>query len=422
MVATQIAQPPAPAINVTASGVHIENLFVADEVLTDFLGPFPADHWPDQITKALAVGVRGLTAMGAGATVKGVGEEIERLLSAVGTDTERRVAKILTSGETSLSATLDPKIRTSLTAQAVTEIETAHDALLSQLDLDRADSHTSRLVAELTSLLGPDGLLRERLREALDPGLHESAAARMLAAIDARFRDMRDLIVGADQRAEEAARGTAKGFDYESEVVDSLRQAAAAIGGCSVEATGRTTGALDAFSKVGDAVVTLPDGVRVAVEAKNTRRIGLNGKDGILHELDRAMVNRDAEWAICTSKQDAFPLEVGSFGLYGNRILLIDDGEGVLLRVALEWIRAGAVSHKAGESTIDLEELRRSLDRLRALAQRFTGVKRALSSVRASVDQVRAELDGLRSDLLDHVDDLHCAIRAGSGRGAGGTH
>ena len=127
--------------------MHIESLFVADEVLADFLGSYPADHWPDQITKALAVGVRGLTTMGAGATVKGVSEEIERLLSAVGSDTERRVAKILTSGETSLSATLDPKIRSSLTAQAVSEIETAHEALLSQLDLDRADSHTSRLVA-----------------------------------------------------------------------------------------------------------------------------------------------------------------------------------------------------------------------------------------------------------------------------------
>ena len=84
--------------------------------------------------------------------------------------------------------------------------------------------------------------------------------------------------------------------------------------------SGRTlTGGLDARAKVGDAVVTLADGTRIAVEAKNATRITLTGKEGILEELDRAMVNREASWGICISKQDAYPGEVGAFGLYGKR-------------------------------------------------------------------------------------------------------
>jgi hypothetical protein len=225
---------------------------------------------------------------------------------------------------------------------------------------------------------------------------------------------MRDLIVGTDERAAEAARGTAKGLEYEEEVVTDLRAAAVEIGGCTVEATGLVTGGLDARSKVGDAVLALPDGSRITIEAKNANRITLTGRDGILEELDRAMANRDASWAICISKEDAYPAEVGAFGIYGNRILIVDDGDGVLLRVALRWIQACTGAGTVEGASIDLDAVRGGLDRLRALAQRFSGAKRALAGVRSSVDQVRSEIDALRVDLLDLVDDLYMSVRAGA--------
>jgi hypothetical protein len=414
MVQNHITRLPGADIIVTDGRVHIENLDIDDAVLADFLDSHAPDRWPAELAKVLAVGVRGITAMGAGATVKGVGEEVERLLAAVTADAETRVKEIIDAGRSTLAGSLDPDIRSSVTARALDEIESAHTDLLSRLDLDRADSHTARLVRELTGLLGPEGLLRDRLRETFDPGADESAMSRMLSAIDDRFRDMRDLIVGAEQRSTEAARGTAKGLDYEDEVIDALRAASAEIGGCTVEATGRVTGGLDANSMVGDAVVTLPDATRIAVEAKNTARVTLAGKDGILEELDRAMTNRDAGWAICTSKQDAYPREVGAFGIYGNRILLVDDGDGILLRVALRWIAACASATPPNGSEVDFDTVNGGLERLRGLAQRFTGSKRALAGVRTSIDQVRTELDGLRIDLLDLVDDLQISLRSGS--------
>jgi hypothetical protein len=48
------------------------------------------------------------------------------------------------------------------------------------------------------------------------------------------------------------------------------------------------------MAKVGDAALTLPDGTRIAIEAKDSAKVGLTGKDGILEELGRAMANRDA--------------------------------------------------------------------------------------------------------------------------------
>ncbi len=122
------------------------------------------------------------------------------------------------------------------------------------------------------------------------------------------------------------------------------------------------------------------------------------------------MVNRDAQWAVCVSHEDAFPAEVGPFGIYGNRLLVVDDGEGVLLRAALRWIEASSRATRSGDDTIDVTALDQGLERIRALAQRFSSAKRALSGVRSSVDQVRSELDALRSDLLDLVEDVACAL------------
>jgi hypothetical protein len=411
MTTPQLARLPVATVELTDDGVHIDDLVVNDEILAEYLRPFPEHQRPGEIAKILAVGVRGMTTMGAGATVKGVGEEIERVLGAVTAEAETRVKEIIDSGQSVLAQRLDPEVRSSVTARVLGEIESVHRELLERLDLDRTDSHSARLMTELSTLLGPDGLLRERLRETFDPGADDSAMSKLLAAIDARFRDMRDLIVGDRRRAEEAARGTAKGFDYEQDVVEVLRSASGEIGGCTVEATGAVSGDLDARAKVGDAVVTLPDGTRVCVEAKNVTRITLSGKDGILDELDRAMANRKASWAICVSKHDAFPAEVGVFGIYGNRILVTDDGDGVLLRVALRWVRSCVDAARSDAAALDLEAVQGGLDRLRRLAQRFTGAKRALAGVRSGVDQVRGEIDGLRVDLLDLVEELATTLR-----------
>ena len=353
-----------------------------------------------------------MTTMGAGATVKGVGEEIQRALRAVTTNAEDRVRDILDAGGRTLTETLDPDVRSSVTARALEEIASVHDDLLARLDPDRAGSHTARVVSELSALLGPGGILEKRLTETLDPAAGDSAMGRLVTTIEGRFTEIRDLIVGESGRAAEAERGTAKGVDYEDEVVAELRRVAAEISGCTVEATGHMTGALDARAMVGDAVFALPDGTRVAIEAKNAGSVALAGKDGILEELDRALTNRKATWAICISKNDAFPLEVGAFAIYGNRVLLVDDGDGVLLRVALRWIQAGAELAGSGDTAADLEAARNAVERLRRLAQRFTGAKRALAGVRSSVDQVRGELDCLRIDLLDLVEDLHLAVRS----------
>jgi hypothetical protein len=179
-----------------------------------------------------------------------------------------------------------------------------------------------------------------------------------------------------------------------------------------VERTGRTPGKLAADAMVGDLVITLGSGTRVAIEVKNTTRIDLNGGGGILAELDRAMVNRDAGWAICVSHHAAYPGEVGTFGVYGNRVLIAADDDGTLLRVALRWVDAADAAARHGGGDVDREAVLGRLDRIHELAGRFGRTKRALTNVRRGVDDIKTEIDDLRTQLLDLVGEARLALAA----------
>jgi hypothetical protein len=153
----------------------------------------------------------------------------------------------------------------------------------------------------------------------------------------------------------------------------------------------------------------------MVVEAKNQASVGLAGEKGILGELDRAMQNRDAGFAVCVSARDAFPSEVGGFGIYGDRLLVVDDGDGTMVRAAVRWAQAVLAARAEGrEIDVDTTYLSDRLERVRTLAERFKTAQRTLTDVGKSVDGVRELLRDLRAELLDLVDDVRREIGAAS--------
>jgi hypothetical protein len=240
----------------------------------------------------------------------------------------------------------------------------------------------------------------------LDPDADGSVLARLSKSIDERFGEMRDLLMQERGKQIEADRGTRKGFEYEDAVEQALRETVRSSG-CVVERTARVKGDLGAETLVGDFVVGLASGRRIVIEAKNAARINLTGKDGILEELDRAMANRSADFAICVSAQDAFPKEVGPLGVYGERILIIDEGDGTMLAVALRLAEMMLEQSSARRATdIDRGFLHDRMQRLRQLAQLFTNNRRSLTDIKTSVENVHGSLEQIRSELLFLVDEI----------------
>ena len=412
---TTLLRPISRTETVARNGgsiVEIGDLAVDDAVLADLLDAHPPEEWPALVTRALAVGARGLVTMGLGVNLDELEGRVRRTLEDV---TERAIAcsqEALDGGRRAFAEQFDPEQRSSLIARAISDFALARDQLLAGIDPALADSSTARFITALDDLLGPQGQLESRLGEALDPTADGSALHRLAESVDARFTELRDLIAREQGRAEEADRGTAKGVAFEEVVEGLLRDVAAGMGGCLVERTARTAGTLGADRVVGDMVVTLGSGCKVVVEVKNAAKLSLTGKGGVLAELDAAMANRDADFAMCVSGRDAFPREVGSFGVYGNRVLVVDDGDGVMARVGLRWAAAALAGAGEGSPGVNATALADRLDRIRALAQRFSAAKKGLTDVQRSIDGVRDTLDVLRTELLDGVDEARRELDA----------
>ena len=346
------------------------------------------------------------------------------LLSAAepGADRERLVADALATGargmmSMGLGLRLDDaegRIRAAIDGaglEAVRRLEAAVLVATTGLDLDRSDSHPTRLINQLQTMFAPEGPLLGSLRALFD--LHgDSALAHAYRGLQQEVLGLREELARQQGRAAEARRGTAKGVDYEECVERSLRHLAKGMGAI-VELTARSPGNLSSAAMVGDYLIILANGTRIVIEVKNQVSIALTGKTGILDELDRAMINRNAQAAICISAQPAFPDEVGVFGIYGNRVLVVDDGESTMMAAALRWITS--LQAPAGVPTgIDSAALADGLQRLRAMTQRFVSQRSALTEVTKSVNRVSESLAEMRDEVLGMVDELIRTVGQGS--------
>jgi hypothetical protein len=392
----------------------IDGLVTENRALATLLAASEQAEWPAVVERALEVGSHGLVTMGLDVGLDTVRDEVRREVEQVTGQAEARVAEMLGAAESAYREQLDPEIRSSLLSKSLREFQLWQESFFTRMDVDQAGSFGGRLVARLEGLVGTGGALEAQLASALDPTADGSALAVLRQEMIGEIRQLRDAVHTEHGRRAEAAKGTQKGFLFEDAIEDRARAWAAGVGGCQVERTSTEGGSLGREVLVGDLVMVLADGGRVVIEAKHTARITLTGPDGILAELDRAMTNRDSEVAICVSAQDAFPGEVAGFGLYGNRILVVDDGTGAMFDVALRIANLLMTTARPSDGeTIDRTAVLDQLDRIHKLAKRFSSSKRTLTEAQNSIDLAKDGLDSLRSELIELAEAAAHEVRSG---------
>lgn len=381
--------------------VKIDGIHVEDANLVRLLESSQSDQWAETIERALGVGARGLLTMGLNLDVASFRNEIGREVTSLLDAANSSIAEMLRAAEEAMAERLDPEQRSSVVGRTLAELELHRNALFSGLDINLVDSHAAKLLKSLEAMIGEGGEVEQRLLSVMQG---EAAGIPSLAdSIATGFAELRDLMNQEKGRQAEAARGTRKGFDFEDVVDGVLCAQAAALGGCAVERVGAIPGSLSANALVGDFTLTLSDGTRIVIEAKNVSRIGLTGKEGILTELDRALANRSADYAICVSAQDSFPREVGAFNVYKNRVLVVDDGEGTMLGAAIRWIAAHARA-VSSDSQITRERLIAATETLKRTSQRFSGLKKSLAEMQRSLGSARDSVDELRNEIVEATD------------------
>ncbi|MFQ5517204.1 MAG: hypothetical protein ACE5E8_06485 [Acidimicrobiia bacterium] len=388
--------------------VMINGLQVTEEAVVGLVAAEPDEDRPELVRRLLALGAQGAVTMGVGFDVDRVRETLTETAGRATGDVGRALAAGAEDALTALQRCLDPNLTDSLTAVAIGHVAAELRGIVSQLDLEDRNGAAARLVEQLEEMGAPDGTLARSLQAMLDPAAADSPLRRIVEEIRHEMKELRDMFSRDEGRSEEAARGTAKGFEFEDRVEAAVRDAAAHLGGAVVERTSHTAGTHGEL--VGDITIETEAG-RVVVEAKDKQSLSLTGRGGVLTELDRAMSNRNATFAVCVSAGPAFPIEVGTFGIYGNRILVVDDGEGTLLEAAIRWAVATMGSKQLDLSHVDREALAEDLQRIEQLARRISSAKRALTGIAGSATALGSEMEELRVELLEQVHDAARRLR-----------
>lgn len=402
-------------MDLSDDAVRLDAFEIEDATVRAVLARVPADARAETVRRMLGIGARSILETSVGVDLAAIDERVLLAIEQSTQAAEVTVRELMSEAERSIRSNLDPDTRTSVMARALSEFTGVQASIASAVDPARADSHVAGLLRSLTDMLGPGGELESRLRAAFDPATEDSGLASFRRDVDQRFTELRELLAEQRGRRDEAAIGTRKGFKFEDIVEERLRLLARSRGAV-VTRTSNLPGSISECL-VGDFVLTLENGTTIVIEAKNAARVGLDGAGGILTELDRAMSNRGASIAICVSATDAFPTEVGTFGVYGNRVLVVDDGEGSMLEVAVRWAALLTSQAERSGGHIDVDSLREQTDRLRRLTRTFSTHRRALTDSIEAIGRVRDGYDELRRDVLLHIDEIEFELDRSPARG-----
>ena len=215
-------------------------------------------------------------------------------------------------------------------------------------------------------------------------------------------------------RAEERARGTAKGADFEAALEERLGSIARGMGDL-VERTGADGG--DAMtSKKGDLVITIDPtrtrgtSLRIVVEAKD-RSMPLSR---MTKELADARVNRSAAIALAVFTPYTAPTAVAPLALIGADVYATYDPEAddaVALEAAYRAARILAlVTLRDAAVRLDAEAVTRALDDLGRQVDVVRSLKTKLTHIGSTAREVSDALDILRAGVLRSVKELEAQL------------
>jgi len=226
-----------------------------------------------------------------------------------------------------------------------------------------------------------------------------------------RLRDERDKL---DELRAERERGTAKGRDFEETVAEAIELIAAAQGD-DCDAVGDLKGVT---GKCGDIVAAIdacsgPGRGRIVFEAKTARL----SKPEALRELDRGLIERDADFAVLVVPSDGkVPAKMRPLREYnGDKLIVSFDPEGgsrIGLEVAYSLARARVLMARADEGSVDAAAVRDAIERALAALEEVRRIKSQLTGATSSIDRARDILDAMAERVRDHLRQVDALVLA----------
>lgn len=400
-------------IAIARDTIDIDGLRLTDAALAAFVSETPEADRPALAERALRIGLLTLANAGVSLSADVVKAEFERLTDRMEA-TQKRAAEALATTLRENFADGDGRLPRTL------ERFLGDDGQLRRITRDLFDENQREsALGKLNEILGKyfdgDG---SRLAHLLDPTRAGSPLHQFRGEVTDEFRRLSERITALEEakraRAEERARGTAKGADFEDALEQRLGAMARGLGDL-VELCG-TEGGDAMLSKKGDLVITIDPtrtrgtSLRIVVEAKD-RSMPLNR---MTNELADARVNRSAVVALAVFTPHSAPSSVSPFAMFGQDVYATYDPEtddATALEAAYRTARILALLTLRDKAVqLDAEAVTRSLEDLTRQVDVVRGLKTKLTHIGSTANEVSSALDLLRAGVMRSVKELEAQL------------
>ena len=238
-----------------------------------------------------------------------------------------------------------------------------------------------------------------------------------LGEMQRELQALRDEREKLEEVAAERERGTAKGRDFEELVAEALDQIASAQGD-DCDAVGDLPGA---NGKTGDVVVAIdacsgPARGTIVWEAKDRRL----SKPAALAELDKAMAQRDADFAVLVvPTEDELPAKLRPLREYnGDKLIVVwnpEDESSLPLELAYSLARARVLMAASDSEGVDGAAVRDTVERALGAMEEVRKVKSSLTGAKTSIDRAAGIIDAMSDRVRDHLRQIDELVMAASG-------
>jgi hypothetical protein len=239
---------------------------------------------------------------------------------------------------------------------------------------------------------------------------HESQQAmlRQMAELEKQLQALRLEKEKLDEVEAEREKGTAKGRNFEEQVAEAIDAIALAQGDVA-EAVGDVRGAT---GKTGDIVVAIdacngPPRGRIVFEAKDRRL----SRPGALAELDKAMADRDADFAVLiVPTEEEVPSRLEALREYnGDKLVLAHDEAALALEVGYRLARA-RVLMKRSDTEVDAAAVHDLVERALAAMEDVRRVKSQLSGAKTNIDRAYEVVEQMATRVRGHLAEVDLLV------------
>src|SRR5215218_9116261 len=408
-----------PQVRVIGDRVAIDGLVVEDETAVRLVRT-REEHGDDPVKTvrdAVEIGARVLDREQAGANAEFVKTEFEKASREVQHEFSEQARTIYKSFEDQFAAVFgeqDGQLAKELERRfgdgsAVSVQNRIRDAVSETLAKSREE-----LVRQFSSsdernpLADFKASAMDQIRQAaLRSDATQRALLEKMAELEKQLQALRLEKEKLDEVEAERERGTAKGRTFEEAVADAV-DAIALTQGDVAEAVGDLK---EATGKVGDVVVAIdachgPARGRLVIEAKDSRL----SRPKALEELDRAMGERSADFAVLVVPTDAeLPAKLEPLREYNGdkMVVALDPDAGSLaMEYAYRIARARVLLKRSDGDGIDADAVTSTAERaLAALADerkiknQLTGAKTGIDKAYGLVEEMSARVRGLLQEI-----------------------